>query len=301
MSNASPPHPVGENSFNERILELANNYPGIFGDLMPALYRPFKTGGMVCVGINPSYIDSGRAFNGLRRYSNNRPPIGSAKEFENLYLRKNFTNGTVEKILEIHDYYLENYPYYARFRDIKTRVSTLRCWQDLDVLQLRKTRQHEVKSLIEKHEESQAEGNQSKPGNDKFEEEESFIKKSVALFIEMLDDIKPQVVLVANTYAARLLGKYSDGKFPPYESDDQPIAKTKNRQSAAVQHDLIDPKLGTLLYRASGGVNIPLFYSSMLTGVRPLDIGSYARLVWHIGYAINQTKDRDQISPAGAS
>jgi hypothetical protein len=32
--------------------------------------------------------------------------------------------------------------------------------------------------------------------------------------------------------------------------------------------------------------NIPIFFTSMLTGQRALDKGSYARLIWHIKYAL---------------
>jgi hypothetical protein len=32
--------------------------------------------------------------------------------------------------------------------------------------------------------------------------------------------------------------------------------------------------------------NIPIFFTSMLTDQRALDKGSYARLIWHIKYAL---------------
>ncbi len=37
--------------------------------------------------------------------------------------------------------------------------------------------------------------------------------------------------------------------------------------------------IGTQTYK-----NIPFFFTSMLTGQRALDIGSFERLIWHINY-----------------
>ena len=50
-----------------------------------------------------------------------------------------------------------------------------------------------------------------------------------------------------------------------------------------------DNNLGT--YRIVNHPNLndtPIFFTSMLTGQRALDLGSYERLVWHIGFVLDE-------------
>ena len=70
--------------------------------------------------------------------------------------------------------------------------------------------------------------------------------------------------MVNNTYARELLKDRLDSKF--------------------------DEEIGT--HRITGKNNLqgtPIFFTSMLTGQRALDLGSYERLIWQIKYVLEKT------------
>jgi hypothetical protein len=50
-----------------------------------------------------------------------------------------------------------------------------------------------------------------------------------------------------------------------------------------------DENLGThKIVNNSELENVPVFFTSMLSGQRALDNGSYQRLIWHIKYVLNK-------------
>jgi hypothetical protein len=86
---------------------------------------------------------------------------------------------------------------------------------------------------------------------------------------KVIDEKKPRIFVVNNSLARDLLGKYH--------------TKTPNKKSNHfIGYDFVwDEMLGTHTYK-----NNPFFFTSMLTGQRALDNGSFQRLIWHI----NQVK-----------
>lgn len=89
----------------------------------------------------------------------------------------------------------------------------------------------------------------------------SFARDQLEIFNEVLESSKPKVIVVANAFASGII----QDEF-------------KDQLS-------FDEERGYHLLELSE-VKTPIFFSSMLTGQRALDIGSYERLVWHIKQAV---------------
>lgn len=89
-----------------------------------------------------------------------------------------------------------------------------------------------------------------------------FIEKQLHLSKQIFDACSPKVIVVNNSLARDFLKDRLKLKFEFNED------------------------IGTEMYN-----NVPVFFTSMLTGQRALDNGSYERLVWHIKYAIKKTEN----------
>jgi len=149
----------------------------------------------------------------------------------------------------------DNYKYFKKFEEISkcTRIS----WSHLDLLTIRETRQKKVLDLV------------------KNEDGLEFIWKHLLLTKQILEALDPKVIVVANTAARMFLGKDVD-------------EKGKNRW---LDYKFkFDDNIGTyrVAKKYSGLNNTPVFFTSMLTGQRALDNGSFDRLKWHINYVLNQ-------------
>jgi len=117
-------------------------------------------------------------------------------------------------------------------------------WEHLDLLYIRETQQNKVKEIL------------------KTENGKNFIFEQLKISDKIMQHIiefeKPKMVVVNNTLSREFLGKnnhWLNYNFEPNEN------------------------IGTQTYK-----NIPFFFTSMLTGQRALDIGSFERLIWHINY-----------------
>lgn len=144
--------------------------------------------------------------------------------------------------------------YFEKFCEISKEVNFP--WTHTDLLFVRFTNQKEVEETIYKYE-----------NGVKFFYEQLLISKQI------IEEAKPKVIVVNNTFARRLLGynkDTKDGKIVEewmgfdFEFDDE-IGTRK-----IIKHNTLN---GT-----------PVFFTSMLTGQRALDKGSYERLIWHIKY-----------------
>ncbi len=145
-----------------------------------------------------------------------------------------------------------NHKYFSKFQDISTKVNE--SWSHIDLLYFRETNQNFIKKLL----------------NDEVGIE--FIDRQLEISIKMIEKINPKIIVVNNTMARNLLGF--------------------NNKSDKSRKDLeftFDNNLGT--YRIVNHPNLndtPIFFTSMLTGQRALDLGSYERLVWHIGFVLDE-------------
>ena len=86
-----------------------------------------------------------------------------------------------------------------------------------------------------------------------------FCQKQLEISKQIIQETKPKIIVVSNAYARRLFGIYFKCSF--------------------------DSNIGTFRIIENEFLNnTPVFFTSMLTGQRALDLGSYERLIWHINF-----------------
>lgn len=142
----------------------------------------------------------------------------------------------------------DSHKYFRRFFDIVAEIDSVP-WGHFDLLFFQETNQAEVKNML----------------NDKYHK--TYIWEQLLISRRILDTLieegSPKVIVVNNTLARMLLGFKHD--------------KNNNKDEWLGYKFEWDDNIGTYRYK-----NIPFFFTSMLTGQRALDIGSFERLRWHI-------------------
>lgn len=93
-----------------------------------------------------------------------------------------------------------------------------------------------------------------------------FAIDQLKIFDEALFLTKPRVIVVANAHGAEIINKHFSDRI---EFDD-----TKGYHRITLKD----------------GRKVPIFFSSMVSGQRSLDVWSRQRLQWHIGQALKETE-----------
>ncbi|WP_040282764.1 hypothetical protein [Psychroserpens damuponensis] len=174
-------------------------------------------------------------------------------------INPSMTDKVKERLIEKNDINCEfhkltynverDYRYFKKFFDVAEKTGLN--WGHMDLLYNRETNQKKVAGLL------------------KTERGRDFIYKQCMISKNVLDQIidkkKPRIFVVNNTLARELLGEYHSEK--PTEKSNHWIG-----------YDFVwNEDYGTYVYK-----NNAFFFTSMLTGQRALDNGSYQRLIWHI-------------------
>lgn len=153
--------------------------------------------------------------------------------------------------------------YFAKFKEIQEKINkNIEInWTHLDLLFFRETNQKTVDLFIKED-----------PMGVQFIWEQLMLSK------QLLELSKPKIIVASNTKVRHLLGF------------DQNKEKT---QGVWMGYEfLFDQKIGTHRILSEGPLNgIPIFFTSMLTGQRALDKGSFERLIWHIKFVLKKNKD----------
>jgi len=152
----------------------------------------------------------------------------------------------------------DTHKYFNKFIEISQKVELP--WSHIDLLFVRCTDQKEVEQLIK-----------DSVGLD-------FLWKQLMISKQIIEEAKPKIIVVNNSLARRLLGFNKKG------------VETGKPFDVWMGFDFeFDNKIGTHRIINNEILNrTPVFFTSMLTGQRALDNGSYERLIWHINYV----KDR---------
>lgn len=94
-----------------------------------------------------------------------------------------------------------------------------------------------------------------------------FLNNQLIISKNVIENSKPKIIVISNAFA-RDLFKH-ECKFETF----------------------FDDKIGTHIIKNNTILNgTPVFFTSMLTGQRALDNGSFERLVWHINFVLNKIK-----------
>jgi hypothetical protein len=143
--------------------------------------------------------------------------------------------------------------YFGKFGEISKHLS-VPSWSHMDLLYFRETKQNQIQEI-----------EQTDVGL-------SFIMQQLEVSKKILETVKPKILIVCNTKARQFLGK-----------------DKRNGKNLWMDYDFeFDELIGTyrLTTKNSALYNTPVFFSSMLTGQRALDTGSYERLRWHINMVL---------------
>ncbi len=139
--------------------------------------------------------------------------------------------------------------YFSKFEQVSEYTNHK--WAHIDLLFFRETSQKYIDEIIKNH----------PAGLD-------FIWQQLLVSKQILEAIRPKVIIVSNTKARQFLGK------DKFEDKDKWL-----------DYDFeFDHDIGTDRIKNKGSVliNTPVFFTSMLTGQRAIDNGSFERLKWHI-------------------
>jgi hypothetical protein len=137
------------------------------------------------------------------------------------------------------------HPYFNKFIDISKEIKLN--WCHLDLFFVRETNQNTIKNLV----------------YSKNQTETEFMWEQLLISKAMIEMVKPKIVVVNNSLSRDLLGFYGGWLNYKFEFDNE-------LGTRVIQNDESNLK------------GVPVFFTSMLTGQRALDIGSYERLVWHL-------------------
>lgn len=146
----------------------------------------------------------------------------------------------------------DTHKYFKKFIEIHQEIGIP--WTHIDLLYMRETNQKAIVELCE--------NKYDRTGYD-------FAKAQYLISKEIIELARPRIIIVNNTYARKWL---TDDSFNQdcfnYKFDD-----------AIGTHRIQDHSILN---------NTPVFFTSMLTGQRALDLGSYERLKWHIKFVLNK-------------
>lgn len=148
------------------------------------------------------------------------------------------------------------YTYFKRFVDITNRINkdiTPKInWSHMDLLFFRETKQDYINTLIKENEGTE------------------FVSEQLKIAKKIILKSRPKLIVVSNTKARDFM-------------------KTKNEIFSMGFNFEFDEVLGTeKIINEPILNNVPVFFTSMLTGQRALDKGSYERLIWHIKFVLKK-------------
>jgi hypothetical protein len=183
-------------------------------------------------------------------------------------INPSMTDKVKERLIEKNDINCEfhkltydinvDYRYFKKFFDVAEKTGMN--WGHMDLLYNRETNQKKVAGLLK-----------TERGKD-FIYNQCMISKIV--LEELIDENKPRIFVVNNTLARKLLGQYH-------------MEKPMNESTHWIGYDFVwNEDFGTYVYK-----NNAFFFTSMLTGQRALDNGSYKRLIWHINFVKNKQRE----------
>ena len=146
--------------------------------------------------------------------------------------------------------------YFSKFKEIQDECN-VSC-AHIDILFFRETNQKLIKSFMK-----------DKRGLD-------FLAKQIAISKKLIELSKPRMILVANALVKEFLG----------------FNKTID-SGIWMNYDFIKPlddTIGTsrIITENSNLYYTPVFFTSMLSGRRALDLGTFERLKWHIRFVLEK-------------
>jgi hypothetical protein len=239
---------------NNLIIDLFDKSPiDYFFGRVPMVYDELNICDILFVGANPSFVDIGKSYNLIKSHCRNNDSTSflyelELAEYERLFYEFENLKGNIYKLGNIHKVFKDNYPYFKKFNYISELLNVK--IEHLDLFPVRETDQKIVKDLVLNN--------------------EAFANDCYNIFLSTLKKISPKVIIIENSFIRDMLvnAPHSEIKefFPSFHFD-------------SFKSSLI----GTPINKHGMAV----YYTSMLTGQRAIDLGSYHRLIWSLNRFLN--------------
>jgi hypothetical protein len=229
---------------NFKILSIWDKFKENRGSKYPLLYPKFIKNTILFVGCNPS--------SSLQR----NKKIKTFLNINNLdYLNFSENNDyNISLIINHERVAKQECIYFNKFKYISKKIfNNDFSWDHIDLFYYRETSQNKFKKIVG-----------YKVKKDKCITFNSFGESQLELFLQLIKEINPRVIIVANAFVSEVISN----RFKQYILRD-------NFEENGYDYFIINSK------------KIPLFFTSMLTGQRALDNASLRRLIWHIKKTIN--------------
>jgi hypothetical protein len=262
-------HPI-----NESILNLYQSYrdgstSDLFDRKIPMFYGVMAPRKMLIIGANPSFPKAEEQHEKIIKWSaelNGQRPFKTKDDFDAFFGSRDdldaVDKNTAVRVQELFVLKYKNYFHekldhlaYAWGQDRESISFNTRPWNYIDVFQSRITKLDELKRRILK------EGRSPKVAGT------TFLKESVKMACELVLSANPEVIVVLNAYSCKVLTEHASDLFPPMSR--------------------VDVRTGAVHSNGRNGQlrDVRIFYTSMVTGQRAIDLGSYLRLQWSIAHA----------------
>jgi len=237
------------NYYNSQVIDLfLRSSRDCFFGRAPMFYDELEPSDLLFIGVNPSFSDLKKSYSFvLANCLNDKETTYLSKmtlnQFEDLYSNTNNLVANCKYLGDIHRVHKLNYAYFNKFKQISAILKVK--IEHIDLFPMRETSQVKVAKCLNQ--------------NMKFREE------CCLLLVRVIAKIRPKVIIVENSYARDALINSEIAEvndfFPPFHFD---TFKSNNA--------------GTPVNKEGMAV----YYTSMLTGQRAMDLGSFHRLIWSI-------------------
>ena len=232
-------------TINKRIIKIWYKYSKLDSTaIAPLFFGKTKQNPLVFVGLNPSF-----SLQGFKK-------VLAGTEYENIkpkaYYKWAGGTASIARIgdyINIDRYAKEKYPYFKRPKEIAKKLNAANDWDHLDLFMLRETSQ--AKAMIDICSKGKS------PTADKGPTLTPFGLEQFAVFKSILVQKNAKCIVIINAFASKVVQQYMKDIISWDES--------KGHHHIELQ----DTK-------------IPIFFTSMLSGQRALDNGSFERLVWQL-------------------
>jgi len=168
----------------------------------------------------------------------------------------------------------KNYQYYKPMRKLAKKTGFIN-WSNIDITLFRETSQKTFECFF------------------KNSELKEIMQEQLDLATRMIKDIKPEIIIASNTLVRKIF------KVKIFEKRDKGFKSDVKSEFAFDTSPEVLIKYGTPLISAPKSATgeelkkTPIFFTSMLSGQRALDLGSFERLSWHINYVRGLPKKKN--------
>lgn len=157
-------------------------------------------------------------------------------------------------------------PYFEKFKDIASYCKT--DWTHLDLFFIRESKQKLIENLMF--------------------DNIPFLSKQLDVSFEIIENSQPKLIVVTNALASEFFGKMKKRHYA-FDEIWKGFELFFEDNECCNKKRTFDDSIGT--YRICiGGKSVPILFSSMLSGQRALDVGSYERLKWQIKFILSDEK-----------